>query len=62
MDVRGMAEAHLQTVQRTVVDLEKQKANIQEEIAKLNEYLKQGVEELNKNNETAPQPDSKNGE
>jgi len=62
MDLRGMAEAHLQTVQRTVVDLEKQKANIQEEIAKLNEYLKQGVEELNKTNEAAPQPDSKNGE
>ncbi len=62
MDVRAMAEAHLQTVQRTVMDLEKQKTNIQEEIVKLNDYLKQGVDELNKNNETAPKPDSKNGE
>ena len=50
MNVKEMAEAHLSTVQRTIVDLEKQKVNIEEEIGKLSKYLQEGVEELQKEN------------
>ena len=48
MNVTELAEAHLVTVQRTINDLEGQKRNIDDEIAKLTEYLKQGAEELEK--------------
>lgn len=49
-----MAEAHLQTVQKAIIDLQNQKNSIDQEIAKLTEYLKKGVDELNKNK---PQPE-----
>lgn len=44
-----MAEAHLQTVQKAINDLQNQKNSIDQEISKLTDYLKRGVEELNKN-------------
>lgn len=50
-----MAEAHLQTVQKAINDLQNQKNSIDQEISKLTDYLKRGVEELNKNK---PEPES----
>lgn len=45
--VKGMAEAHLNSVQKTISDLEQQKSVIDEEISKLQDYLQKGVEVLN---------------
>mgnify|MGYP001197394838 FL=1 len=42
MSVEEMAQAHLNTVQQAIVDLEKQKATIENEILRLTEYLEQG--------------------
>ena len=51
--VKEMAEAHLVTVQRTIQDLEKQKANIESEITKLASYLEEGIKELNRESNTS---------
>lgn len=48
MTVLEMAEAHLQTVAKAIVDLQNQKNAIDQEINKLNEYLRLGREEVNK--------------
>jgi predicted nucleic acid-binding Zn-ribbon protein len=48
MKVLEMAEAHLQTVAKAIVDLNNQKNAIEQEINKLNEYLQLGREEVNK--------------
>jgi len=48
MKVLEMAEAHLQTVAKAIVDLNNQKNAIEQEINKLNEYLHLGREEVNK--------------
>jgi hypothetical protein len=45
--VKEMAEAHLGNVQKAILDLEQQKANIDDEIKKLESYLQQGVATLN---------------
>ena len=37
-----MAQAHLNTIQQAIVDFEKQKATIENEILRLTEYLEQG--------------------
>tara|TARA_B100002019_G_C21047032_1_gene487317 strand:- start:532 stop:714 length:183 start_codon:yes stop_codon:yes gene_type:complete len=49
-NVQEMAQAHLVTVQRTIQDLENQKANIEQELQKLSTYLQEGIEELNGTN------------
>jgi predicted nucleic acid-binding Zn-ribbon protein len=49
-NVQEMAQAHLVTVQRTIQDLENQKANIEQELQKLSSYLQEGIEELNGTN------------
>jgi hypothetical protein len=45
--VKEMAEAYLGNVQKAILDLEQQKANIDDEIKKLESYLQQGVATLN---------------
>lgn len=42
MSVEEMAQAHLNTIQQAIVDFEKQKATIENEILRLTEYLEQG--------------------
>lgn len=46
MSIEEMAKAHLQNVHKTIIELEQQKLNIEQEIFKLTEYLKAGNEEL----------------
>lgn len=46
--ITQMAEAHLQTVQKAISDLNNQKSAIDQEINKLTDYLHKGIEELNK--------------
>lgn len=46
-----MADAHLQNIQGIINDLEKQKDNLNQEINKLNEYLKNGIDNLKKFNQ-----------
>jgi hypothetical protein len=41
-----MADAHLQNIQSIINDLEKQKENLTQEINKLNEYLRNGIDNL----------------
>lgn len=48
MKIAEMAEAHLQTVAKAIVDLQNQKNAIDQEIKKLNDYLQVGRDELNK--------------
>ena len=42
MSVEEMAQAHLNTIQQPIVDIEKQIATIENEILRLTEYLEQG--------------------
>ena len=42
MSVEEIAQAHLNTIQQAIVDFEKQKATIENEILRLTEYLEQG--------------------
>ena len=46
MSVREKAEAHLRNVQQQIAELQNQKGLIDADIAKLKEYLQQGVAEL----------------
>jgi len=48
MTVLEMAEAHLNTVAKAIVDLQNQKNAIEQEINKLNEYLHLGRDEVTK--------------
>jgi hypothetical protein len=48
MTVLEMAEAHLNTVAKAIVDLQNQKNAIEQEINKLNEYLQLGRDEVTK--------------
>ena len=41
-----MAKAHLSSVQKAIVDLQTQRENVDAEINKLTEYLKNGLQEL----------------
>ena len=43
MYVEEMAQAHLNTIQKAIVDLQNQKVTIDNEIVRLTEYLQQGV-------------------
>ena len=47
--MKEMAEAHLGNVQKAIADLEAQKAQIDEEIARLKVYLSECVEVLKSN-------------
>ena len=47
MEIKEMAEAHLRNVQQQIQELEQRKAQIDEDIQKLSQYLQQGVAELN---------------
>lgn len=49
--VTEMAQAHLGNVQKAILDLEQQKVQIDEEIAKLKSYLEEGYKELSPNPE-----------
>jgi len=42
-----MVRAHLENVKTVLLDLEKQKQNIEQEIVKLTDYLQRGRMELN---------------
>lgn len=42
-----MAELHLQSVNKAINDLAKQRENIDQEIDKLKQYLTQGLEDVN---------------
>lgn len=48
MDVslEEMSKAHLTQVQKTIVDLQTQQKNIEQEIVKLTDYLKSGLSTL----------------
>lgn len=48
MKIIEMAEAHLQTVAKAIIDLQNQRNALDQEIKKLNEYLQVGKEELAK--------------
>lgn len=50
MKIVEMAEAHLQTVAKAIIDLQNQRNAIDQEIKKLNDYLQAGKEELTKYN------------
>jgi len=56
--VEQMAEAHLQTVQKAIGDLQNQKSAIDQEISKLTEYLQRGVDELNKSRASSTKVDN----
>jgi anion-transporting ArsA/GET3 family ATPase len=43
MSVEEMAQAHLNTIQKTIVDLQNQRVTIENEIVRLTEYLQRGV-------------------
>lgn len=45
--ISDMVRAHLENVKSVLLDLEKQKQNIEQEIVKLTGYLQQGRMELN---------------
>ena len=44
-----MAKAHLNSVQKAIVELDNQKSNVEQEIQKLSEYLSNGIKELESN-------------
>lgn len=44
LSVEQMAEAHLQSVEKAIIDLENQVQNMYQEIKKLKEYLEKGKE------------------
>lgn len=44
-----MAESHLQNVKRAINDLLSQKQTIEQEIDKLNQYLEEGIKEIEAN-------------
>jgi hypothetical protein len=48
-----MSQAHLQNVHNTVEDLQKQKNNIDQEIARLTEYLQAGIKTVQEFNNTS---------
>lgn len=50
--VKEMAESHLGNVQKAINDLEAQKVQIDEEIAKLQTYLADGVKVLQEGSST----------
>lgn len=45
--VEEMAQAHLNNVQKAILDLENQKKQLEEEIAKLAQYLQEGYTTIN---------------
>lgn len=45
--ISEMVRAHLENVKTVLLDLEKQKQNIEQEIVKLTDYLQRGRMELN---------------
>lgn len=47
MEIVEMAKAHLNTVQKAILDLEKQKENIEKEITNLSSYLEDGIKKVN---------------
>lgn len=49
LNLEHMAEAHLKTVQKTIVELENQTQNIFQEIKRLQEYLEAGQKTLEEN-------------
>jgi hypothetical protein len=49
MEIVEMAQAHLQTVQQSINELENQKKLIDQEIARLLDYVKAGQEALDRN-------------
>ena len=51
LNLESMASAHLQTVQKAIVDLEQQSQNIFQEIKKLQEYLEKGQEVISSKQE-----------
>lgn len=50
MKIVEMAEAHLQTVAKAIIDLQNQRNALDQEIKKLNDYLQAGKEELARSN------------
>ena len=53
--LKEMAESHLNNIQTAILDLQKQKQNIDQEIAKLTQYLQEGIQEINKESNTSPE-------
>jgi len=54
MSIEDMAKAHLSSVQKAIIDLQTQKDNVENEIVKLTEYLKVGLQELESNTKDTP--------
>ena len=46
MSIEEMAQAHLNTIQQAIAELENQKVTIENEILRLTEYLAKGTELL----------------
>ena len=50
-----MAQAHLSNVQKAMTDLQAQKNNVEQEIAKLTAYFEEGLVELKKETSASKQ-------
>lgn len=46
ISLEEMSKAHLTQVQKTIVDLQSQQKNIEQEVVKLTDYLKSGLSTL----------------
>ena len=58
MSIEEMAQAHLNTIQQAIVELENQKVTIENEILRLTEYLAKGTELLQNQSSDAVVNDS----
>ena len=58
MSIEEMAQAHLNTIQQAIVELENQKVTIDNEILRLTEYLAKGTELLQNQSSDAVVNDS----
>lgn len=58
MSIEEMAQAHLNTIQQAIVELENQKVTIENEILRLTEYLAKGSELLQNQSSDAVVNDS----
>lgn len=50
-----MAHAHLSNIQKAITDLQSQKNNVEQEIAKLTSYFEEGLVELKKETSASKQ-------
>ena len=54
MEIREMAEAHLKNVQQQIQELQANRDRIDADLRALNDYLQQGINQLNESNQAPP--------